>query len=457
MKLRPPSLEATTPTLPITLQAMSNMNILISGSGIAGSVFAVWLLRAYPNASITILERDGALRLTGASVDIRNAAVDIIKWMGTEEEIRRQTTKEEGIQIVDLQGKPVATFGATGRDDIQSITSEFEIFRGELAKIFLNSIARPFQFVFDDYVDHYEQDGDGVTVTFAKSKEIKKYDLLVAADGLGSKIRGIMLNTKPKEQFHDEGVYLAYFTIDDIDLLEGSRLAKGLNFPGGIACWLRPDPTGRTRAMLMFVCPSGESEIRNKIKQAMSQGNEQCMQLLEESFKDVGWLLPEVLRGMRKSKDFYFQAFGQIRSPRLQSGRVVLLGDAGYATPGIGTSLAIIGGYVLAGELMSHGADIGAALDAYEKIMLPFAKSEQHDGGWGMRLMIPQTQMAINIRNVILSFVSWAKLDQWGMLIAYRLGFGEKKVAMPDYQWPANSCSLCEEGQVSVCEEPTLV
>ena len=82
---------------------MSNLNILISGSGIAGSVFAFWLLRAYPNADITIVERDPSLRLTGASVDVRSSAVDIIKWMGAEDDIRNRTTNEEGIQFVDAE------------------------------------------------------------------------------------------------------------------------------------------------------------------------------------------------------------------------------------------------------------------------------------------------------------------------------------------------------------------
>src|SRR3954452_3120131 len=103
-------------------------NVLISGSGIAGSVFAFCLLRAYPSANITIVERDPALRLTGASVDIRSSAVDIIKWMKLEQEIRDQTTKEEGIQFVKSNGRGVATLRASGRTDVQSITSEFEIF-----------------------------------------------------------------------------------------------------------------------------------------------------------------------------------------------------------------------------------------------------------------------------------------------------------------------------------------
>jgi 2-polyprenyl-6-methoxyphenol hydroxylase-like FAD-dependent oxidoreductase len=176
---------------------MSNLNVLISGSGIAGGVFAFWLLRAYPKANITIIERDPSLRLTGASVDIRSSAVDIIKWMGVEQEIRNQTTMEEGIQFVKANGKAVATLRATGRSDIQSITSEFEIFRGALAKIFLDLIMKRVKIIFNEYVDHFEQRDDGVVVTFANNKEVKTYDFLVAADGLGSKIRGMMLNSKP--------------------------------------------------------------------------------------------------------------------------------------------------------------------------------------------------------------------------------------------------------------------
>ena len=416
---------------------MSKLDILISGSGIAGSVFTFWQLRANPNANITIVERDPTLRLTGASVDIRSSGVDIIKWMGAEQEIRNRTTKEEGIQFVRANGKAVATLGATGRSDVQSITSEFEIFRGELAKVFIDPIVKRVKLIFDESVDHFEQRDDGVVVTFAKSKEVKTYDLLVAADGLGSKIRGMMLNTKPQEQLHDEGVHAAYFTLKS-DLLQGGRLAKWYNTTGGRVVFLRPDPdpTGRTRGMLMNVTTSRDVETKARLNKALREGNESYMKLMEEIFRDVGWVAPEVLRGMRDSDDFYCSLFGQIRSPRIQDGRVVLLGDAGYATPGIGTSLAIIGGYVLAGELLSHPGDVRTALKRYEEIVLPFAKSMQ-GGANAMQLLCPQTQWGIRIRNAILAFVTWTRLDRMVMAVASALGFTEKKVRMPDYQWPA--------------------
>jgi 2-polyprenyl-6-methoxyphenol hydroxylase-like FAD-dependent oxidoreductase len=415
---------------------MSNLNILISGSGIAGSVFAFWLLRAYPDADITIVERDPSLRLTGASVDIRSSAVDIIKWMGVEQEIRNQTTNEEGIQFVEANGKAVATLRATGRSDIQSVTSELEIFRGALAKIFIDPIIKRVKLIFDESVDHFEQLDDGVIVTFAKSKEVKTYDLLVAADGLGSKIRGMMLNSKPQEQLYDEGVHVAYFTIKS-DLLQGGRLAKWYNATGGRIVFLRPDPdpAGRTRGNLMNVTTSGDTETKERLNNALREGNESYMKLMEEMFRDVGWVAPEVLQGMRESDDFYCSLFGQIRSPKLHDGRVVLLGDAGYATPGFGTSLAIIGGYVLAGELLSHPGDVKTALDRYEEIMLPFAKKSQ-GGDNAMQILNPQTQWGITIRNATLGFVTWTKLDRLVMGLASVLGFTEKKVLMPDYQWP---------------------
>lgn len=416
---------------------MSKCNILISGSGIGGSVFAFWLLRAYRNANITIVERAPSLRLTGASVDIRSSAVDIIKLMGVEDEIRKQTTKEEGLQFVKSNGSAIATLMSTGRTDIQSFTSEFEIFRGALAKIFIDPVMKQgIKLIFDESVDKFEQHADGVVVTFAKSKEVKTYDLLVAADGLGSKIRGMMLNSKPSEHIYGEGVHTAYFTIKR-DLLEGCRLAKWYNATGGRIVFLRPDPdpTGRTRGNLTNVTTSRDTETRKRLDKALRDGNESYMKLMEEMFHDAGWITPEVLQGMRESEDFYCSLFAQIRSPKLHDGRVVLLGDAGYATPGFGTSLAILGGYVLAGELLNHPDDIKTALKRYEELILPFAKASQ-GGTYAMQLLNPQTQWGIQIRNTILSFVTKAKLDMLSINVAAALGFTEKKLVMPDYQWP---------------------
>ncbi|KAL8988434.1 MAG: hypothetical protein Q9169_008554, partial [Polycauliona sp. 2 TL-2023] len=175
--------------------------------------------------------------------------------------------------------------------------------------------------------------------------------------------------------------------------------------------------------------------IRQKLDDALRQGNDSFMSLLEDQFKDAGWLAPEVLQGMRESDDFYCSLFGRVRSPELQDGRVVLLGDAGYATPGIGTSLAIIGVYVLAGELLSHDGDIKMALKGYEDIMLPHV-NKMPNAEAPMQYMNPQTWWGIRVRNMILGTVTGLKLDKLAMMVGSAMGFTEGKVAMPDYPWP---------------------
>ncbi|KAG9679600.1 FAD/NAD(P)-binding domain-containing protein, partial [Aureobasidium melanogenum] len=414
-------------------------NVLISGYGIASSVFASTLLRAYPNATITIVERDPSMRLTGASVDIRSSAVDIIKWMNLEKEIRSKTTKEEGVEFVDESGKSFATWLATGNTDIQTMTSEYEIFRGDLARIFARGIEDKVEIVFSESVASYEQQEDKVFVTFSNGKEAQEYDLVVAADGLASKIRGMMLGTSPAEHIHDEGVYASFFVIEK-DLLNGSKLAKWYNTTEGRAIFLRPDPDprGRTRGHFMNSAWPSDIATRQKITTALREGNESYMRLVEESFSSCPYhQTAEILEAMRTTPDFYCSRFAQVRAPKIQDGRVVLLGDAGYATPGIGTSLAIMGGHILAGELLRHNLDICAATKAYEELMLPFAKSQQGTlGDYAMQMLNPQSAWGLWIRNTILWALVAAKIDKIALWIAGKLGVKEPKIKMPVYPWP---------------------
>jgi 2-polyprenyl-6-methoxyphenol hydroxylase-like FAD-dependent oxidoreductase len=140
---------------------------------------------------------------------------------------------------------------------------------------------------------------------------------------------------------------------------------------------------------------------------------------------------------MRESDDFYCTHFAQTRSPKLQDGRVVLLGDAGHALPGLGTSLAITGAYILAGEMLRSSGDISTATKQYEDLMLPFVKKQQSgDVQFAMQLANPQTWWGIKIRNAVLRVVIGSGLINFGMRVSAWLGFSEAKIDMPDYPWP---------------------
>lgn len=74
-------------------------------------------------------------------------------------------------------------------------------------------------------------------------------------------------------------------------------------------------------------------------------------------------------------------------------GRVTLAGDAGYCpgpAVGGGTSLAVVGAYVLAGELAECGGDLQRAFAAYESTLQPYVQGSRHLGRRIARLLPPK-------------------------------------------------------------------
>lgn len=255
-----------------------------------------------------------------------------------------------------------------------------------------------------------------------------------------------MLGRKPSEQIRDQGLHVAYFTINR-DLLQGSKLAKGYSATGGRIAILRPDPhpSGRVRAMFMNSTLPSDTLMRDRLNKALREGDEAYKRLMEEMFTDAGWLSNEMLAGMRESEDFYCSIFAQTRSPKLQEGRVVLLGDAGYALPGFGTSAAIMGAYVLAGEMLRCGVgrsecEVSVACGKYEELMLPFMRKQQGgDSPVPMRLLNPQTWWGIAVRDVVLRFAVWSGLVALVMRVSAALGFLEARLDVPEYLWPMSN------------------
>ena len=116
----------------------------------------------------------------------------------------------------------------------------------------------------------------------------------------------------------------------------------------------------------------------------------QQQQALTDVYKDIGWEVPRLLEMMPDAADYYFDVAAQIQMPHWSQGRVVLAGDAGYcASPmsGQGTSLALIGAYVLAGELAAASGAYQAAFDRYEKELRPFVTLNQALGIKSANLM----------------------------------------------------------------------
>jgi 2-polyprenyl-6-methoxyphenol hydroxylase-like FAD-dependent oxidoreductase len=375
---------------------MSKPSILISGAGIAGSVCAFFLSRA--GLRTTVIERSPSLRTAGQQIDIRGAALQIVQRMGLEEAVRSKTTKEAGLALVDGNGKRLAEFPVDKRG--MSFIAEIEIVRGELARIFYEASKEGTEYVFGDHVTALRQGSDKVSVTFANGPE-REFDLVIGADGMGSKIRRLVFpDEKPMKPL---GQYTSFFTIPYKK--EDGTFAQWYNAPGGRCVLLRPDNVGATRAYLSIMSSKPAGYYKLSILEQK--------QMFRDMFEDAGWEALRVLEGMDKADDFYMQEIAQVKMEKWSKGRVVLLGDAGYCPSpisGMGTSLAIVGAYVLAGEIVACKGDWGKGLRAYEEKMMPFVAKAQDLPPGAPAIANPQTQTGIRVMNAVVGFVSWSGL-----------------------------------------------
>jgi 2-polyprenyl-6-methoxyphenol hydroxylase-like FAD-dependent oxidoreductase len=112
-------------------------------------------------------------------------------------------------------------------------------------------------------------------------------------------------------------------------------------------------------------------------------------------------------------------------------GRVALLGDAGFCPSllaGQGSALAMIGAYVLAGELSKSVDDPEAALRRYEDLLRPFMNAKQKGAEQFVGSFAPKTRRGILFRNQMIKAFAIPGLA--------RLTFGRSvldRLELPEY------------------------
>jgi 2-polyprenyl-6-methoxyphenol hydroxylase-like FAD-dependent oxidoreductase len=336
------------------------MRVLISGAGPAGLTVAYWL-RHY-GFTPTIVERAPSLVTGGYKIDVRGAALQVLRRMGIHDAVVAASTDMQGAVLVDRDGKVINkmsgdAFGHRVGDDL-------EIVRGTLCRILMDHISNA-EFIFDDSIQTISQSSSDVRVEFAKHGPCA-FDLVIGADGLHSNVRRIVFGDESRF-VRNLGLYLCVYTVPNY--LKLDRLEMQYSELGRVAAIWSSRGDADAKACFGFVAPSGHVDLRD-------QG--------------IGWEVPRLLEMMPRAPDVYFDAAAQISMDHWSNGRVVLVGDAGYyASPmsGQGTSLALIGAYVLAGELAAASGAHQAAFRQYEKEMRPFVRLNQALGIKSANLM----------------------------------------------------------------------
>ncbi|MDT5016219.1 MAG: hypothetical protein QOD39_2379 [Mycobacterium sp.] len=401
--------------------AMTQPTVLISGAGIAGPSLAFWL--THSGYRVIVVEIAPAIRPGGQTVDLRGAGGDVVERMGLMDQMREHALEQHGVAWVRSDGRRRAVMPVTAFDG-NGLVSKLEILRGDLVDVLYQATKDDAEYCFNTGISAVRPGDDGVDVNLTDGTQLR-VDLVVGADGPHSTVRRLVFG--PEEQFVKPiGGYNAWFSAPDRVGLDGWYLMY--QAPVGLNASMRPshDPL-IAKAGLAF-----QSEPIGYDRHDLDQQR----QILLERFAGAGWECDALLAAAQDADDFYFDSFAQVHMPSFSSGRVTLVGDAGYcASPlsGMGTSLALVGAYILAGELgpadALDGQRIRTSLVQYGNVMRPYVDKCQ-DLPNGIDGYAPKSSSDIAINALVMKW-----MQRWPFRpLAAKLWFNTAdSVDLPDY------------------------
>ncbi len=329
-------------------------NILISGGGIAGPSLAFWLTRH--GHDVTIIEQAPELRTGGQAVDFRGPALAVLEKMGLLDEVKAGATSMGPLVLVDGRGREI------GRLPAEVVSGEIEIHWGTLTRILYEAVRDDVKYRFGVRIDALDDDGRRVNVTLSDGST-GSYDFVIAADGLHSGTRRLVFG--PEKQYVTQlGQCFGFFDVENSLRLD--HCGMGYIDAGRTVALQGIDPDQQARASFFLSDPLLKFDYRD------TEGNKR---LFAQRYAGMGWEVPHLLAGLAETPEVYFDSIAQVHLDSYARGRVCLTGDAAWcASPrsGMGTTLAMVGAYLLAHELHTAGADYTTAFDRYQQLMEPY-------------------------------------------------------------------------------------
>jgi 2-polyprenyl-6-methoxyphenol hydroxylase-like FAD-dependent oxidoreductase len=239
------------------------------------------------------------------------------------------------------------------------------------------------EYRFGDSIQDVRQDEAGVDVTFERGGS-RRFNLLVGADGLHSIVRTLVFGDEAQFERYC-GYQVGVFTTDNY-LGLGVASIRLYGVPGKRVAVRSSRGNQTLAAFFLFKQPT---RLRYDYHDVARH-----KQLLASVFANEAWEVPRLLEKIQTAPDLYFDAVSQIRMETWSHGRVVLLGDAGYCPAllaGQGSTLAMMGAYILAGELKVALGDHRQAFAQYEQAFRPVVTQEQKKAGSNARFLVPAT------------------------------------------------------------------
>lgn len=398
-------------------------NVLVSGASISGPALGFWLTHYGINA--TIVEKSSALRGGGYPIDIRGTARAVVERMGLYEAMRAKHVDSRFANFIDEHGEliakinPEALSGGIRGEDV-------EIRRGDLAAVLYDVTKDRVNYRFNDSIAALEETQDGVNVTFV-SGDKASYDIVIGSDGLHSNTRNLVFGINEEFEYY-MGQCFAGFSVPNRFGLDRESVACTL--PARSVILNATKGSDRVHVFLCF------RQLESPFKNFEFMSDDDKRNLTAEKFKGINaWIIPELVEDMQKADDLFFDSVSQIHMPTWSKGRIVLAGDAAHATSfysGQGSSMALVGAYILAGELATK-PDYPSAFAAYEVLARPFVELNQSLVKVGQEFLRPDTQEELDARNEALREMARLEVNEEVNPVEAESREAHSALILPDY------------------------
>lgn len=331
----------------VTTKDASALKVLIVGGGAGGMSAAIALSRI--GVDVDLIDNNPKWGMLGAGLTITGPTLRAFNALGVLDEIKAHGYTGAGIQICDYaSGEPVRLLDTPPAQ--VDVPGSGGIMRPQLHEALATHMRKAdIPVKLGITVDQLTQDDDGVDVVFSDGDK-GRYDLVLGADGVNSKVRKMIIPDAPDAEYTGQNVWR-------VTVPRPASVARRTYFLGG------PLKVGFTPVsdseMYMFVLETAPKMFRDELNLHIP---------LKEMLKDYGGAVATVRDALTEKDKIVFRPLEAFVLPApWYRGRVLLIGDSAHpTTPQLasGAGMAIEDALVLE-DLLKQSTDIPQLLEKF--------------------------------------------------------------------------------------------